>query len=131
MVLTEKSATVTAGTAGTVKVRPAKKFRKRFRKKGFRVRVNVEARDQYGNRSIVRKTVKVKKVKAKKKGAARGQAHTNRAEGSPRGPSALGLISCVTQNLRTNCSGLGWQSPHPLLKGRDPWKPVPVRIVLS
>ena len=67
VVLTEKSATVTAGTAGTVKVRPAKKFRKRFRKKGFRVRVDVEARDQYGNRSIVRKTVKVKKVKAKKK----------------------------------------------------------------
>ena len=67
VILAERSTTVTAGTAKGVRVKPQRKFRRRLRKGGFRVRLNVEARDQYGNRSVERRAIRVKKAKAKGK----------------------------------------------------------------
>jgi hypothetical protein len=63
LVLAER--TTTAGT--NVRLRPAKKVLGRFKKgRGFRVRLVVEARDQFGNRSTVTKRAKVKKAKRKR-----------------------------------------------------------------
>jgi Ca2+-binding RTX toxin-like protein len=49
-----------------VRVRPSKKLAKRLRKT-FRARLVVEARDEFGNRSVLRRTFKVKKAKRKKR----------------------------------------------------------------
>ena len=66
VVLVEKTVTLT-GASTTVKVKPPKKVKRRVRKKGFRARVKVEARDQYGNRSVEQKKLKVKKPKKKRR----------------------------------------------------------------
>lgn len=66
VVLAEKTVQLT-GASRTTKLKPSKKVTRRLRKKGFKGRVEVEARDQYGNRSLEQKSLKVKKPKAKKK----------------------------------------------------------------
>ena len=55
VVLVEKTVTLT-GASTTVKVKPPKKVKRRVRKKGFRARVKVEARDQYGDRWVERRS---------------------------------------------------------------------------
>ena len=62
LVLAER--TTQAGT--NVRVKPAKKLAKRLRR-SFKARLVIEARDEFGNRSVLRKTVRVKPAKAKRK----------------------------------------------------------------
>ena len=64
VVLAEKTVQLTGASTST-RVKP--KFKKRLRNKGFRARVVVEARDQYGNRSTERKNVRVRKARKKKR----------------------------------------------------------------
>jgi Ca2+-binding RTX toxin-like protein len=57
--------TTTAGA--NVKVKPARRFARRLRRgRAFRVRLEVEARDQLGNRSVETKRIKVRKARKKR-----------------------------------------------------------------
>lgn len=57
--------TTAAGT--NVKLKPARRFARRLkRSRAFRVRLEVDARDQTGNRSVVTRRIKVKKASKKR-----------------------------------------------------------------
>jgi len=63
--------TVTVGPEGRgAKLKPSRKLTRRLPRR-FKARVKVEARDQFGNRSVKNKKVKVKPGKKKRRGRGR------------------------------------------------------------
>jgi RTX calcium-binding nonapeptide repeat (4 copies) len=64
LILAER--TTQAGT--NVRLRPARRFARQLSKRrGFRARLVVEARDEFGNRRVITRTIKVKKAKRKRR----------------------------------------------------------------
>lgn len=66
LVLAERTVAVGAGVARAAKLKPRKKLGRRLGKR-FKARVRVEARDEFGNRTVKAKRLRVTPAKRKKK----------------------------------------------------------------